>query len=93
MSDPLPGTPEYYELMAIRCRAQTGVVPVRLWHLLTPEAKTRLGTLTQESARKRIGGTDTATTRADGEVTAEITTSSERAALDDIVGRLGGGRE
>ncbi len=91
MPDPLPGTPEHYELMAVRCRAQTGVVPVRLWHFLTSEAKARLGALTQEAARSRIGGVDEATTRADGEVTAEITTSSERAALDDIVDRLGRG--
>jgi hypothetical protein len=88
MAEPDLHSPEYYELMAVRCRAQTGVVPTRLWAMLTPEAKTRLGTMTQESARNKLGGSYQEPYSVDGEITAEMTPSHDRAALDDIVGRL-----
>jgi hypothetical protein len=92
MAEPDLRSPEHYELMAVRCRAQTGVVPIRLWAMLTSEAKTRLGTMTQESARRKLGGSYQEPSSTD-EVTAEMTPSSDRAALDDLVGRLPRGRE
>ena len=80
----------HLELMAVRCRAQTGIVPVRLWALLTPEEKARLGAMTQEAARSKLAGSDPdrASSSADGEITVEITVSSDRVAMADLVGRL-----
>ncbi len=80
---------DHHELLAVRCRAQTGVVPVRLWRILTSEAKARLGALTQESARKQLDSNADEAISTDGDITAEITISTDRAALDDIIGRLG----
>jgi hypothetical protein len=60
-------TPEEWEAIAIRFRADCAIVPYKVWIQLNPEGKHKLGGLTQLAARRIVDGLATSTA-----VTAEM---------------------
>lgn len=53
-SDPTGLTDDEVESMALHWRAETGLIPYRIWVSLTDAAKRRLESLSQTGAQRRI---------------------------------------
>lgn len=71
-TDPLPSyhgwtgardsmDPEEWEAIAIRFRAEVGIVPYNIWRHLTPDSKSWIGGLVQERARRILASIDIVT--------------------------------
>lgn len=70
------------EDLALRQRADTGIVLYRLWAALTPESRLRIGRITQDAARLILG--PPVRTRAS-------TPRMDDVALEDLLTRCGAG--
>jgi hypothetical protein len=66
--DGIVRTPEEWEAIAIRFRADCAIVPYRVWIQLSAASKGKLGPLTQNGARKLLAGQAAPPTRLTMEV-------------------------
>jgi hypothetical protein len=78
--------PEEWEAIAIRFRAEVGIVPYNIWRHLTPDSKDWVGGLVQERAQRILANLDAV-------IPVNLTAATNRVAFEDMATARGQSRD
>jgi hypothetical protein len=84
--------PEEWEAIAIRLRAEVGIVPYNIWRHLTPDSKDWVGALVQERAQRILANLD-AVIPVNLTVPVNLTAAKDRVAFVDMEAARGQSRD